>query len=49
MSMKQINALPTRGAGDEMEVFISGRGHSGWVRRSVLIAFLAERGKLRLV
>lgn len=49
MSMKQINSLRTRGEGEDTEVYISGRGHSGWVNKQFLITWLAERGKLRLI
>lgn len=49
MSMQEINALRHRGEGVDTEVFISGRGHRGWVRKVALIAYLARRGKLRLV
>ena len=49
MSMKEINALRTRGEGEDMEVYISGNGHAGWVRKTVLVAWLAKRGKLQLV
>ena len=49
MSMKQINALRHRGEGVETEVYIKGRGYKGWVRRDVLIAWLARRGRLELV
>lgn len=49
MSMKQIEALRTRGEGEELEVYISGNGHAGWVRKAVLIEWLAKRGRLQLV
>ena len=49
MSMKQIDALRHRGEGEDTEVYISGRGHAGWVPKSFLIAWLAKRGKLRLI
>jgi hypothetical protein len=49
MSMKQIEALRHRGEGDAVKVYVKGNGHSGWVRKTVLIAWLARRGKLALV
>lgn len=49
MSMKEINALRTRGEGEEAEVYVRGNGHAGWVRKTYLVAWLAARGKLRLV
>ena len=49
MSMKEINALRHRGEGADTEVYVSGRGHRGWVRKVALIAYLARRGMLRLV
>lgn len=49
MSMRQIGSLRHRGEGEDTEVFVEGNGHKGWVRKSFLIAWLAERGKLVLV
>ena len=49
MSMMQIESLRHRGEGEDTEVFVNGNGHKGWVRKSFLIAWLAERGKLVLV
>lgn len=49
MSMKQIDALRHRGEGEDTEVYVSGRGRRGWVRKHFLIAWLAERGKLVMV
>ena len=49
MSMKQINALRTRGEGDEVEVYVKGNGHAGWVSKAVLVEWLAKRGRLQLV
>ena len=49
MSMKQIESLHHRGEGEDTEVFVKGNGHKGWVRKSFLIAWLTERGKLVLV
>ena len=49
MSMKQIEALRHRGEGDEMEVYVKGNGHADWVRKAVLIEWLAKRGRLMLV
>ena len=49
MSMKEIDSLRHRGEGADTEVYISGNGHAGWVRKSVLVEYLVRRGKLRLV
>ena len=49
MSMRQIEALRHRGEGEDMEVYISGNGHAGWVRKTVLVEWLAKRGKLHLI
>lgn len=49
MSMREINALRTRGEGEDMEVYVKGNGHAGWVRKVVLIEWLAKRGRLHLV
>ena len=49
MSMDQINELRTRCEGEDTEVYISGNGHAGWVRKTVLVNWLAKRGRLILV
>lgn len=49
MSMKEIDALRTRGEGEDTEVYVKGNGHAGWVRKDFLVAWLAKRGRLVLV
>ena len=49
MGMKQIEALRHWGEGDEVEVYVSGNGHAGWVPKAFLIEWLVRRGKLVLV